>query len=198
MAYTPKLYTAKDFGQLRGLKGITDDQLAEHLKLYNGYVARTNKLHEILAEMLNSGKTGSPEYNELKRRLGWETNGILLHELYFENLTPNGNKAEGTAFALKVEQQYGSFDTWKNDFLSVAKMPGIGWVIAYLDARTGGITNAWITEHEQGHFAGCAPILVLDVFEHSWTAYLKPTQRAQYLEDFFANVCFKTASSRLR
>lgn len=197
MAYTPKLFTARDFSQLKGLVAISDDQLAEHFKLYNGYVTRTNKLLETLAGMLNEGRTTSPEYQELKRRLGWETNGILLHEYYFENLAPGGTPAAGTAFESKVSAQYGSLDAWKTDFVSTAKMPGIGWVIAYLDPRSGSIVNAWITEHEQGHFAGCKPIFVLDCFEHSWTAYLKPTQKLQYLEDFFANACFKAASNRL-
>ncbi|MCC7534880.1 MAG: superoxide dismutase [Deltaproteobacteria bacterium] len=191
------MYTARDFSSLKGLTAISDDQIAEHLKLYNGYVTRTNKAHETLAAMLNDGKTGTPEYQEIKRRLGWETNGILLHEYYFENLTPGGSAAAGTSFEGKAAAQFGSFDAWKTDFASTAKMPGIGWVIAYLDNNTGNIVNVWITEHEMGHFAGAKPLLVLDCFEHAWTAYLKPTQKLQYLEDFFANVCFKTASKRL-
>src|SRR5262245_43603951 len=64
MAWTPVLYKAKDYSTLKGLHGISDDQVAVHLTLYNGYVTRSNKLAETLASMNNDGKVGTPEYNE--------------------------------------------------------------------------------------------------------------------------------------
>ena len=44
--------------------------------------------------MLQGRQGSTPEFAELKRRLGWEFNGMRLHELYFENLGGDGNPAK--------------------------------------------------------------------------------------------------------
>ena len=43
-----KRYTPRDYSKVRGLNGISDKQIEEHLKLYEGYVKRTNALTEKL------------------------------------------------------------------------------------------------------------------------------------------------------
>ena len=190
-------YTAKDYSKLRGLQGITDEQIEVHLALYNGYVNRTNALQERLFSMAGAG-TFDNAYQELKRRNGWEWNGMRLHEYYFDNMTPGAKPLEGSnPFAAAVSQQYGSLDGWKNDFMSTAKMPGVGWIIAYLDQNSGQILNCWINQHEVSHLAGCKPVLVLDVWEHAFSVYRKPTDRAKYLDDFMANVAWDVVAGRL-
>lgn len=197
MSMSPMQYKAKDYSALKGLQGITDEQTAVHLTLYNGYVTRSNKLYEILANMVNEGKTAMPEYQELKRRQGWENNGVVLHELYFENLSPSQSKGEDSKFGQAVSKQFGSFETWKTDFLGVGKAPGVGWAITYFDPSRGVYDNYWIDRHDIGHPAGYCPVLVMDLWEHAWSAYLKPTERAKYLEDFFANIHWKAIDSRI-
>src|SRR5215813_8065990 len=81
-----KQYEVKIF-DLKGLKGLSDLQIETHLELYVGYVRNTNALNEQLAELIQGGKAGTPAYSELTRRLGFEYNGMRLHELYFGNLT---------------------------------------------------------------------------------------------------------------
>jgi len=196
-SYTPTVYAAKDYSHIKGLVGITDEQIAVHLKLYQGYVARTNALLAKLAGFANSGQHADSSYQELKRRAGWEWNGMRLHEYYFDNLAPGGGALEGSRFAERVAAQFGSVDAWKADMLGTAKAPVVGWVITYLDAPSGQIWNHWVTEHEIGHPAGAAPILVLDVWEHAFAVYLKPTDRPKYLDDFFANVNWDVVSKRL-
>jgi len=197
MAFNPPQYKAKDYSALKGLHAITDEQIEVHLKLYQGYVTRSNKLNETLAGLVNEGKAGSPEYSELKRRAGWEHNGVVLHELYFDNLAPGGGKGEDSKFAQAIARQFGSFDTWKTDFLGVGKMPGVGWAVAYFDPSRGAFDNYWIDRHDIGHPAGYRPIVVLDLWEHAFSVYLKPTDRGKYLEDFFANVSWKAVDARL-
>ncbi len=197
MTATFQKYTAKDYSKLRGLQGITNDQIEEHLKLYNGYVTRTNALQEKLFSLAGAG-TFDNTYQELKRRNGWEWNGMRLHEYYFDNLTPNAQPlAAGNRFADAVAKQYGSLDGWKNDFMNTAKMPGVGWIITYHDPNGGQILNCWINQHEVAHLAGGRPILVLDVWEHAFTVYRKPTERAKYLDDFMANVNWDAVASRM-
>jgi Fe-Mn family superoxide dismutase len=197
MAFQPPVYKPNDYSSLQGLQGISNEQIEIHLKLYQGYVTRSNKLNETLAAMVNEGKSGSFEYNELKRRAGWEHNGVVLHELYFENLTGSPTGAESSKFAQAITRQFGSFDTWKTDFLGVGKMPGVGWAITYYDPNRKQFDNYWIDRHDVGHPAGYKPIVVMDLWEHAWSVYLKPTDRAKYLEDFFANVHWKAVDARL-
>ena len=195
MAFTK--YTAKDYSKLRGLQGITNEQIEVHLTLYNGYVNRTNALQERLFTMAGAN-TFDNAYQELKRRNGWEWNGMRLHEFYFDNMTPTAKALEGNnPFAAAVSRQYGSLDGWKNDFMNTAKMPGVGWIISYLDPVNGQILNCWINQHEVSHLAGSKPILVLDVWEHAFSVYRKPTERAKYLDDFMANVDWNVVAQRM-
>ena len=77
-------YKAKSF-DIHGLEGISDRTVDVHLKLYEGYVKETNNLTEHIREVLKDGKVDQeemPAYSELKRRLGFEYNGMVLHEIY--------------------------------------------------------------------------------------------------------------------
>ena len=123
-----KKYAPKDFSKLRGLAGISNDQLDEHFKLYEGYVKRTNALTEKLFALASEGKASGadPVYAELTRRLGFEYGGMVNHEYYFGNLTA-GAQAEppaGSKFRKAVEASYGKYDLWLADFKAVATMPG--------------------------------------------------------------------------
>ncbi len=189
-------YTAKDYVSLIGMKGFSDTLLKNHFTLYQGYVINTNKVVDTLGQMLRENKTATPEYAELKRRFGWEFNGMRLHEYYFENLKGSGVAKTG-ALAKKLERDFGSMDVWEKDFRACAAMRGIGWVILYQDVAGDRLFNSWINEHDVSHLSGCTPILVLDVFEH---AYLTDYQlkRADYIEAFFQNVGWKAAEARLR
>src|SRR5437870_3961853 len=126
VTYKPKTFN------LTGLKGISDKTLKMHFKLYEGYVTSVNELNEKISEVLADGKVDKeefPAYSELTRRLGFEYNGMVLHEYYFQNLKSGGAGDPGNAFSTAAEATYGSFDTWKADFASIGKMRGVGWAI---------------------------------------------------------------------
>ena len=190
-------YTAKDYSGLLGMEGFSDTLLNNHFTLYQGYVTNTNKLLDTLAAMLKEGKTGTPEYAELKRRMGFEFNGMRCHEYYFENLGGKGQQDKAGKLATKLAQEFGSYDDWEKDFRATAAMRGIGWTILYQDTMTGTLMNQWINEHETGHPAGCAPILVLDVFEHAFMIDYG-LKRPDYVAAFFKNVDWGVVESRLK
>jgi len=189
-------YTAKDYAQLLGMAGFSDTLLKNHFTLYQGYVTNTNKIMDILTAMLKEGKAGTPEFAELKRRLGWEFNGMRLHELYFENLGGNGDPTKAGPLVKKVEAQFGSFDACAADFMATASMRGIGWVILYQDPESGQLFNQWINEHDTGHPAGCKPLLVLDVFEHAFMIDYG-LKRADYIASFFKNLKWEAVAKRM-
>lgn len=190
-------YTAKDFNYLIGMKGFSETLLKNHFTLYQGYVTNTNKLMDTLAAMVKEGKIGTPEYAELKRRLGFEFNGMRLHEYYFGNLGGSGGLDKAGKLGKKLAEDFGSYEDWEKDFKGTGTMRGIGWAILYQDNVTGRLFNQWINEHETGHPAGCIPILIMDVFEHAFiTDY--GLKRADYIEAFFKNTNWNAVESRLK
>jgi Fe-Mn family superoxide dismutase len=190
-------YTAKDYSSLIGMPGFSEIILRNHFTLYNGYVTNVNKVLDILAFMLKDGKIGTPEYAELKRRMGFEFNGMRLHEYYFENLGGKPAIDKSGKFALKLITDFGSYENWEKDFKGTGAMRGIGWAVLYQDNINGQLMNQWINEHETGHPAGCTPILVMDVFEHAFiTDY--GLKRADYIEAFFKNINWEAADKRMK
>jgi Fe-Mn family superoxide dismutase len=189
-------YETKNFDGLLGTAGFGDTLLKNHLTLYSGYVANTNKLADTLGAMAKEGKVGTPEYAELKRRFGWEFDGMRLHELYFGNLRKGGAKSDSnSALSKKIAESFGSLGDWEKDFRATGAMRGIGWVVLYYDPDGKRLFNTWINEHDAGHLSGCAPILVMDVFEHAFMIDYG-LKRADYIEAFFKNVDNKEAEAR--
>ena len=193
-SYSPKKW------DLAGLQGISDNTLAIHFALYEGYVKNTNLLNEQIGELIKNGQAGgaNPVFAELTRRLGFEYNGMVLHEYYFGNLTKTAGSEPGSALKDALAASFGDFDTWKKDFIAVGGMRGVGWAVAYQDPFTGRISNHWITLHEEGNVAGFTPILVMDVWEHAFILDYKPAERAKYIEAFFSNVSWETVAARLK
>ena len=193
-----KAYEERQFN-LTGLNGISAEQIEQHLKLYAGYVKNTNLLNEQIGELVRSGDNTSPHFGELTRRLGFEYNGMRLHEYYFENMSASGGELDtSSALASALDENFGDFDTWKNDFMGVGKMRGVGWAILAQDPFTGRLSNHWITLHEEGNVAGFQPILVMDVWEHAFTVDYKPTERAKYLDAFYSNIDWKIVAGRVK
>ena len=194
-------YQPREFN-LRGLEGISDRTVEMHFKLYEGYVKETNRLNEKIAEFLSDGTVDQeemPAYSELNRRLGFEYNGMVLHEYYFGNLTTR-RRAEPSSistFRKSAEGSFGSYETWKTDFIGIGKMRGVGWAICYQDPANQRLSNHWITLHEVGNVAGFRPILVMDVWEHAFILDYKPPERAQYIQAFFANIDWDRLDHRL-
>jgi superoxide dismutase, Fe-Mn family len=190
-------YTAKDYSRILGMQGFSDTLLKNHFTLYQGYVTNTNKLMETLGQMLKEGKTGTPEFAELKRRFGWEFNGMRLHEYYFENLGGKGGLDKGGKLSKKISEDFGSYENWEKEFKGVGTMRGIGWAVLYQDSSNGNLINFWINEHDVGHPAGCNPILILDVFEHAFMIDYG-LKKADYIEAFFKNIDWKAAEGRVK
>ena len=190
-------YTAKDYTKLIGMEGFSETLLKNHFTLYQGYVTNTNKVIDTLNQMLKDGKTATPEYAELKRRLGWEFNGMRLHEYYFENLGGKGGIKKDGKLAKNITDSFGSYELWEKDFKSTGTMRGIGWVATYQDVTNGNLLNFWINEHDVSHPSGCNPILIMDVFEHAYMIDYG-LKKADYIEAFFKNINWAIAESRLK
>lgn len=202
MTRLPELYKVKSY-DLFGLSGISDQTVQLHFGLYEGYVKAANALRAQLTEFMRDGKLDQeemPAYSELTRRLGFEYNGMVLHEYYFGNLKRGGGHRPGdrSAFGQAVERSFDSFDRWKADFCSVGMLRGVGWAICNIDPSSGQVSNHWISLHEHGNVAGFVPVLVMDVWEHAYLLDYKPSERKQYIDAFFSNIDWNLVEDRLQ
>jgi Fe-Mn family superoxide dismutase len=199
MAEFTRKYTPRTYTHLKGMKGISDGVLETHVKLYEGYVNRLNKLNETLFGLVNAKQAaGNPAYQEMTRRLGFEWDGMVLHEYYFENLVAGGSGQEpGGKLKKAMEQSFGSYENWLTDFRAISTMPGIGWSAVYQDPTTGWLSNHWIGMHEENHPASYKLILIMDAWEHAFVPDYKPTERAKYVDAYFQNINWEAAESRL-
>jgi Fe-Mn family superoxide dismutase len=197
------IYKPKKFN-LSGLKGISDKTLEMHFGLYEGYVKNTNLLTEQLMDMTHNKKAlgSNPAYSELKRHLGFEYGGMVLHEYYFGNLAAKGKGKPSSELEKALAENFESFDAWKTDFTAVGSLRGVGWAVLYEDPVTSQLSNHWIELHQQGVPSGFKPILVMDVWEHAFLLDYKPSERSKYIEAFFSNVdwdvvneCFKSSAA---
>ncbi|MCW1888034.1 MAG: Fe-Mn family superoxide dismutase [Candidatus Moranbacteria bacterium] len=184
-------YPVQNFEHLLGLPGMSDALLTNHFALYQGYVANTNTLRKLLSE----AEAGTPAFNELTRRFGWEWNGMRLHELYFANLSKVATTLSEGALKEKIVAQFGSVENWQKAFLATGAMRGIGWVILCLDDASGELMNVWINEHDLGHLAGTTPLVVMDVFEHAFMLDYG-IKRADYLNVFMNALNWPVAEQR--
>ncbi len=197
---TSTTYTAKTF-DLSDLTGISNETLAMHFKLYEGYVTNTNTYNQRIADMIGGGELDATQvaaFSEIKRRFGFEYNGMVLHEYYFENMQKHGTgDPTGGDFKTAAEASFGSYEVWKADFVNTGKMRGVGWAACYQDPSNGAISNHWINLHETGNVAGYKPILIMDVWEHAFIKDYAPVDRPKYIEAFFSNINWATVNSRL-
>eukprot|EP01065_Artemidia_motanka_P036449 TRINITY_DN44370_c0_g1_i1.p2 TRINITY_DN44370_c0_g1~~TRINITY_DN44370_c0_g1_i1.p2 ORF type:complete len:218 (+),score=56.07 TRINITY_DN44370_c0_g1_i1:27-656(+) len=178
-----------------GLVEITKDLIEQHFGLYKGYVANLNALRKELAEGRAAGASG-PVVADRRRRFGFEYNGVVLHELYFENMIPGGSQPSDTVVQT-IERAFGSFDAWVKDFKATGASRSIGWAILYLDPSTGALNNHFVQLHEDGNVAGFVPILIMDVWEHAYILDNGAAGRPKYIEAFFKNIDWAVVERRL-
>jgi Fe-Mn family superoxide dismutase len=186
---------------LSGLTGVSDKTLETHFALYEGYVKNTNLLREEIAQIRGRGKpTGlDPQFAELERRLGFEYNGMRLHELFFDNLTTQRTEmTSGGGIEYNIRHAWGTVEAWRSEFVAMSEMRGVGWVLLCQDPWSGDFSNHWVELHQDGNVAGYIPILVMDVWEHAFMFDYKPAERARYAEAFLSNVDWNVCEERIR
>ncbi len=175
---------------------INRQQFDAHMRLYEGYVTNINKIDQELA-------TGNPQrdqanttfsfYRELKRGETYALDGVILHELYFENI--GGSNAPDQYTRAQIERDFGGFKNWQDDFIATAKASR-GWAILAFDQRSDRYRNISLDAHDLGIIAYCAPILVLDMYEHAYFLQYADN-KAEYINNFMKNIRWDIVRRRL-
>ena len=190
-------YTAQQFN-LSALEGLSEKQVTAHLGLYEGYVKHVNVLREQIAELTTLDKEKyAYAIMETRRRLGFEWNGMRMHEYYFTQFEGGAQPiGDASPLANALSEKYGSVDGFVEHFKSVGMSRGIGWSVLYNDPQGGTIHTAWIADHELGQLAGAPVLLAMDMWEHAFMVDYLPAEKKNYIESFLKNVNWGVVEKR--
>lgn len=178
------------------LEGISKEQLEQHHDiLYAGYVKKLAEIDRSLPKADRNAANGTySEYGELLRQQAFATNGVTLHEWYFDNLKKGGSAIPAELTTI-VEKSWRSWD----NFVEAFKAAGIaarGWVVLAYSAYDGDLHIYSQDAHDKGAIWASFPLLVMDVYEHAYMIDYG-VKRKDYIDAFFNNVDWQTVSDRL-
>ena len=185
--------TPKDFTYNTGV--ISRKAFDDHQTLYKGYVTKTNDITKALATdpQLEGANATYSHYRGLKRGETYAIDGVILHELYFQNLGNEGGPC-GPKMDNLFNRHFGGFDQWKKDFIACATS-GRGWCVLLYEQRTATLRNILTDSHHDGNIISAYPILVLDMYEHAYFIDYG-TDKAGYINRFIASVPWKVVEKR--
>lgn len=190
--YTPQTFNLPE------LPGLSEKQIKVHIGLYEGYVKHINVLREQIQELTSLDKEKyAYAITETRRRLGFEFNGMRMHEYFFTQLEggAQGLNPE-SALAKAVTEKYGSIEEFIGHFTAVGMSRGIGWSVLYADPKAGTVHTAWVSDHELGQLGGLPIILAMDMWEHAFMVDYVPAEKKNYIEAFLKNVNWSVVENR--
>jgi Fe-Mn family superoxide dismutase len=193
-----KPYTAQTF-TIPSLTGISEKQIDVHLGLYNGYVKNLNTLNEQIADLeMQDATKYAYTIETLRRRVGWEFNGMRNHEFYFAQFQKDAQAYENAAtLRAELARTFATFDDFTASFKKVCMSRGPGWALLVQDRATKDIFTAWVTEHEQGMLNDCQILLAADMWEHAFMVDYTPAEKSKAVDAFMANVHWGAVEARL-
>ncbi len=190
-------YEAKPLPFAKDLQGISAKTLAiHHDKLYAGYVAKRNEISDKLEKLAHGEgdlSSANQSYSELRSLMDGEsfaTNGVYLHEWYFDVL--GGDGVPSGALVEALTKRYGSLENFFA-FFNACGMAARGWVVLAFDTKDAKLRVFSADAHNQGGIWGAMPIIVLDVYEHAYFIDYG-SDRKTYIQDFWKNFDWKKAN----
>lgn len=189
-------HEAKNYDHLLGkLDGLSESQLKQHFGLYQGYVKKLNEIEQALQTTDPSqGNYSYNSFSELKRREAVAFNGSFLHELYFENLAPPGQKPGSTSTS-HFNKAFGSMDKWIANLRGTAASTP-GWVLTTYSHVDNLLHTYVLYEHHIGLPVHQEIVLALDCWEHAYMVDYG-TAKAKYLDSFLSNIHWGVVDERL-
>jgi len=177
------------------LKNISDKQLQQHRDtLYKGYVSKINEIDEKLHKIEVQGNATYSEYRELKIEEIFATNGVSLHEGYFENLGGGGGPPKGKIAEI-INRDFGSFENFVKD-LKAAGASARGWVVTAYNFLEGRLHNYVCERHDIGGVWWTWPLLIMDVYEHAYFIDYG-VKRPDYIQAFLDNINWEAVNQRI-
>lgn len=175
---------------------VTKKQFDEHLKLYKGYVDKTNSITKELdknADRANANATYS-KYRGFKKGETYALDGTILHEAYFQNMTSQPTTPCHKTMEL-LSRFFGNYQSWLDDFTACGKSAR-GWCILSYEQRTATMRNLLLDSHDDGVVCMAYPVLVLDMYEHAYFLDYG-TDKEKYIKKFIESIDWNVVSKRI-
>ncbi|MBE5727912.1 superoxide dismutase [Candidatus Parvarchaeota archaeon] len=178
------------------LKGLSAKQISFHHDVhYAGYVKKRNEIHTKLKTVdKTQANANFSDFRSLKKEETFNASGQILHELYFDMLGGDGSFSNDMNVIKKINEDFGSFDNFKQELFAVAKAAR-GWAVLCIDPTDNKLRVFLADLHNDGAVWGAMPIIALDVYEHAFYVDYGP-DKAKYLEPFFSNLDWKAIEAR--
>jgi Fe-Mn family superoxide dismutase len=184
-------YKPINFSYLLGkVKGIDDDLMKIHFKLYEGLVGATNGA---LKYIQSQNIKNMVEYSAVQKEFSLFYNGMRLHELYFGVMCGENMDKIDTKLSYDIDKYFGSFKSWETNFITTGTIPGVGFVALCRDKKSGLLFNTWINEFNTGEIIGVDIILVMDMWEHAYISKFG-LDLNKYAKTFLNNVNWSVVS----
>jgi Fe-Mn family superoxide dismutase len=176
------------------VKGLSEKLLQSHWE--NNYSGAVKRLNAISAQLAGLDFATAPVFvvNGLKREELIATNSMIIHELYFDCLSGEGDPKG--ALAEQLAKDFGSVARWKAEFSAVGKAlgGGSGWVMLTWSPHDKRLVNSWANDHTMT-LAGGRPVLAMDMFEHAY-AMDYGAAAAKYVDNFMQGIRWDTVAGR--
>jgi Fe-Mn family superoxide dismutase len=193
-----KKYKAVDYSYLLGkVKGIDDNLMKTHFKLYEGLVDATNGALAAIEKANSTGVKNMVEYSSIQKQLPLFFNGMRLHELYWDAMCGDNMDKKDPELVEAINKSFGSYEKWKRNFMSTGDIPAVGFAVLFRDRATGKLYNNWINEFNIGELIGVDILLVMDMWEHAYLCEFGLNIK-KYQETFLKNVNWSVVSERFR
>ena len=154
-----------------------------HDKHHAAYVNGTNAALEKLEKSRKEGI--EIDIKAILRDLSFNLSGHILHSLFWTNMKPNGGGNPGGKIADQIVTDFGSVDSFKKEFTTAAKtVEGGGWAVLCYDPMSKQLFIIQLEKHNIGTIIGLKPLLILDVWEHSYYLDYK-NDRAKFVDNWW-------------
>lgn len=185
-------YTPREFSSVN-IPALKQEQIATHLGLYQGYVANLNTLLETI-----SGTNDIKIKSELRRRIGFEWNGMRSHELYFEAVSGTPTQPTDNTLNTLIQKIFGSFKACCEEIQTLAlSARGPGWVLLGYDVQTNTLLSVWIADHEIGMPITIIPLVCIDMWEHAYFYEGVGVEKKAYVDSYIESIDWSVVEKRL-
>lgn len=176
---------------------LSAEQIApHHTAHYGGALKGYSAADAKLEAGLKSGEAiDGDTHGALKRAVNSKGNSVILHELYFDGLSPQAPNPAADLRAA-IEQRFGSMEKWASDFSTSAK-GAAGWAMLVKHPVNGKLYNVVSDEHAMGVLWMASPLVVIDTYEHAFYIDYQ-NRKADYVEKFLSHIDWTEANARFR
>lgn len=162
--------------------------------LYKGYVDNTNKTQEKLK--LSRENNNFENIKCLERDLSFYGSGAILHKLFFENIGPAIPTSPNMKLMEHIIKDFESYDKFKSQFTEASKsVEASGWCLLVYVPEFDKLDILQCEKHQNLTLWGCKPLLVLDMWEHSYYLQYK-TKRPEYISAFWNIINWNIVNKR--